>query len=164
MQRYIPIALVALLALWLLYPTVEWQFKDDRARIEYAVNGIIEGARKRHAGDIIRWVSEDYAGDSYHNNRQDVHETLQRFVFMFTAVQVDVREVTITMDKEDPDRATVLLHAPVLVARRGNREPDDPFVERMWGSNRFRLVFQREGSVWRVVEAHKPEATANGTP
>lgn len=160
MLRHLKLALPLLLVLICLgffaAPRLRYYWANDEEKIRLSLDGLAQGGRDRHIGDILTHISESYS-DRWHKDRENLRRSLTYILFSrYKRVKVELSEIEIEFDPADSEKALTRFHAVILGSTHGDQDPNEPFVRAIRGSDRFLLAWRKEGSRWRVVEALAP--------
>ena len=139
------LAVLAGLHVWVIRPLLA----SDEEKVRTLVDEVIENARKRHVGDILKSVAGDYQ-DPLNATREELREKLNYAAFVYPVWRVDVAEgPTVAVDPSG-ERATALIRASVRWGRAGE-EPTIDYVAQARRTDRYRATLaKREGRWWII--------------
>ncbi len=160
LKRYLPPAVVAVIAVAVLVNWLLGKAQSDEDKIRASVQGIVAAARTRSPNAFLGYISKDF-----HSRNARNFDRLERYVkalwWRYRKVRIELSDVAITVGPgERPTSATVDFTAKVLLGTEPGQPATDELVQRVRGSDRYRLFFRKEtDGVWRVVASERPAET-----
>lgn len=156
--RFLPVLALLLVAGWILVGRIAWSLKSDEERIRHAVHAMAEAAGRRHANDLLDFISPTRYHDRFHQDRSELGQTLRRVFFRYRSINVRVSEMEVELEAgPDPRHAMVRFHAESRFSLAPDR-PGEDLARHFRGTDRFVLEFRKEDDgAWRVSACNPPE-------
>ena len=140
------LVVLAVAYVWIVRPLLA----SDEEKIAAIVENVVDGARRRHVGDMLESVAGDYR-DPINSSRDDLLQKLRYGALAYHKWLVDlIEEPRIVVDAEN-GKATVTLRASVRWGRDLKDEPTHDAVATWRGTDVYRVHFaKREGRWWII--------------